>query len=254
MIKVLAIDDEHLALLHLQKLIERTPYFTLVAACSDAYEALKVMETEHVDAIFTDINMPDLSGLDFTRLLSGNPIIVFTTAYMQYAIDGYKVNAVDYLLKPFDQPEFMRAAMKVKKQYELLHHTVVEKEESSKAVSIQGDILFVKVDYRIVRINISDIVYIESQSEYLRIYLKDGSPLMVLMSIKRLAELLPQDRFVRIHRSYVVNMSHVREIARMRITMGTDTHLPIGDSYKDEVQRFINARLVGKDQSYTDNK
>ncbi|MCQ2221349.1 MAG: response regulator, partial [Prevotella sp.] len=104
MIKVLAIDDEPLALLHLLKMIERTPYFTLVAACSDAYEALRVMEKEHVDAIFTDINMPDLSGLDFTRLLQGNPIIVFTTAYMQYAVDGYKVNAIDYLLKPFDQP------------------------------------------------------------------------------------------------------------------------------------------------------
>ncbi len=210
------------------------------------------MEKEHVDAIFTDINMPDLSGLDFTRLLQGNPIIVFTTAYMQYAIDGYKVNAIDYLLKPFNQPEFMRAAMKVKKQYELMHQTAADKEneknDSSTTVSIKGDILFVKVDYRIVRINISDIIYIESQSEYLKIHLKGSSPLMVLMSIKRMAELLPQDKFVRIHRSYVVNMSHVKEIARMRITMETDANLPIGDSYKDDVLKYINERLMGKDQ------
>lgn len=247
MIKVLAIDDEPLALLHLQKMIERTPYFTLVAACSDAYEALRVMEKEHVDAIFTDINMPDLSGLDFTRLLQGNPIIVFTTAYMQYAIDGYKVNAIDYLLKPFDQPEFMRAAMKVKKQYELMHQTAAEKDDDNTTVSIKDDILFVKVDYRLVRINISDIIYIESQSEYLKIHLKDSSPLMVLMSIKRMAELLPQDKFVRTHRSYVVNMSHVKEIARMRITMESNANLPIGDSYKDDVQKFINERLMGKD-------
>lgn len=246
MIKVLAIDDEHLALLHLQKLIERTPYFTLVAACSDAYEALRVMEKEHVDAIFTDINMPDLSGLDFTRLLEGNPIIVFTTAYMQYAIDGYKVNAIDYLLKPFDQPEFMRAAMKVKKQYELMHQTAAEKDDSNTTVSIKDDILFVKVDYRIVRINISDIIYIESQSEYMKIHLQGTSPLMVLMSIKRMAELLPQDKFVRTHRSYIVNMSHVKEIARLRITMESDVNLPIGDSYKDDVQKFINERLMGK--------
>lgn len=247
MIKVLAIDDEPLALLHLQKMIERTPYFTLVAACSDAYEALRVMEKEHVDAIFTDINMPDLSGLDFTRLLQGNPIIVFTTAYMQYAIDGYKVNAIDYLLKPFDQPEFMRAAMKVKKQYELMHQTAAEKDDDNTTVSIKDDILFVKVDYRLVRINIFDIIYIESQSEYLKIHLKDSSPLMVLMSIKRMAELLPQDKFVRTHRSYVVNMNHVKEIARMRITMESDTNLPIGDSYKDDVQKYINKRLMGKD-------
>lgn len=247
MIKVLAIDDEPLALLHLQKMIERTPYFTLVAACSDAYDALRVMEKEHVDTIFTDINMPDLSGLDFTRLLQGNPIIVFTTAYMQYAIDGYKVNAIDYLLKPFDQPEFMRAAMKVKKQYELMHQTAAEKDDDNTTVSIKDDILFVKVDYRLVRINIFDIIYIESQSEYLKIHLKDSSPLMVLMSIKRMAELLPQDKFVRTHRSYVVNMSHVKEIARMRITMESNANLPIGDSYKDDVQKFINERLMGKD-------
>lgn len=247
MIKVLAIDDEPLALLHLQKMIERTPYFTLVAACSDAYEALRVMEKEHVDAIFTDINMPDLSGLDFTRLLQGNPIIVFTTAYMQYAVDGYKVNAIDYLLKPFDQPEFMRAAMKVKNQYELMHQTAAEKDDDDTAVSIKDDILFVKVDYRLVRINIFDIIYIESQSEYLKIHLKGNSPLMVLMSIKRMAELLPQDKFVRTHRSYVVNMSHVKEIARMRITMESNANLPIGDSYKDDVQKFINERLMGKD-------
>lgn len=252
MIKVLAIDDEPLALLHLQKMIERTPYFTLVAACPDAYEAMKVMEQEDVDAIFTDINMPDLSGLDFTRLLSGNPIIVFTTAYMHYAIDGYKVNAIDYLLKPFDQPEFMRAAMKVKKQYELMHGVAVGKDsdehDGSTSVSIKDDILFVKVDYRLVRISISDIVYIESQSEYLKIHLKDSSPLMVLMSIKRMAELLPQDKFVRIHRSYIVNMSRVREIVRMKITMESDARLPIGESYKDDVQKYINERLMGKDQ------
>lgn len=252
MIKVLAIDDEPLALLHLQKMIERVPYFTLVAACSDAYEALKVMENESADAIFTDINMPDLSGLDFTRLLSDTTIIVFTTAYMQYAIDGYKVNAIDYLLKPFGQPEFMKAAMKVKKQYELLHHTTIGDDDSdnaddSAAASIQGDILFVKVDYRIVRIRLSDIIYIESQSEYLKVHLKGGTPLMVLMSIKRIAELLPHDKFVRIHRSYVVNMASVKEIARLRVLMESDASLPIGESYKDDVQKYINERLVGKE-------
>lgn len=251
MIKVLAIDDEPLALLHLQKMIERTPYFSLVAACSDAYEALKVMEKESVDAIFTDINMPDLSGLDFTHLLSGNPIIVFTTAYMQYAIDGYKVNAIDYLLKPFGQPEFMQAAMKVKKQYELIHHTTVEPCETDNAdttgpASIKGNILFVKVDYRIVRISVSDITYIESQSEYLKIHIKDSSPLMVLMRMKNIAELLPHDTFVRIHRSYIVNMSHVKEIVRLRVYMESDINLPIGDLYKDEVQKYINDRLMGK--------
>lgn len=254
MIKVVAIDDEPLALLQLQKMIEITPYFTLIAACSNAFEALKVMEQETVDAIFTDINMPDLSGLDLTRLLSGNPIIVFTTAYPQYAIEGYKVNAIDYLLKPFGQAEFMRAAMKVKRQYELTHPVTEEIQEeqenaseSSQQASIQGDILFVKVDYRIVRISISEIRYIESQSEYLKIYLCNGQSLMVLMSIKRMAMLLPPDRFVRIHRSYIVNMSYVKEVARLKIYMDSDTVFPIGDSYKESVLKYINDRMIGKD-------
>ncbi|MBQ0020443.1 MAG: response regulator transcription factor [Bacteroidales bacterium] len=283
MIKVIAIDDEPLALLQLQKMIESTPYLTLVAACSDAFEAMRVMQENEVDAIFADINMPDLSGLDFVRSLSHPPIVVFTTAYSRYAIDAYKVNAIDYLLKPFGQPEFQRAAAKVKQQYDLLQAAQssgsanansantssaydasdnvegmkvkgdeVTLADESTTISdnnterIEGDILFVKVDYRIVRISISDITYIESQSEYLKLHMASGPSLMVLMSIKRMADLLPVNSFVRIHRSYIVNMRHVVDIARLRVRMDADTILPIGESYKDNALRFVNARLVGK--------
>jgi len=239
MIRVIAIDDEPLALMQLQKMIELTPYMTLIGACSDAFEAMSIMHENGVDAIFTDINMPDLSGLDFIRSLDTPPIIVFTTAYSQYAIDGYKVNAVDYLLKPFGLPEFQQAASKVKKQYDLIHgHSDEDR--------LEGDILFVKVDYRLVRINISDIRYIESQSEYLKLYMASGPSLMVLMSIKRMADLLPSNRFVRIHRSYIINMSHVQEIARLRVKMDAETLLPIGDSYKEDALKFINDRVVGR--------
>lgn len=283
MIKVIAIDDEPLALLQLQKMIESTPYLTLVAACSDAFEAMRVMQETEVDAIFADINMPDLSGLDFVRSLSHPPIVVFTTAYSRYAIDAYKVNAIDYLLKPFGQPEFQRAAAKVKQQYELLRAAQSSGSANANSANtssandasdnvegvkvkggeediadegttisdnnierIEGDILFVKVDYRIVRISVSDITYIESQSEYLKLHMASGPSLMVLMSIKRMAELLPVDSFVRIHRSYIVNMRHVMDIARMRVRIDADTILPIGESYKDDALRFVNARLVGK--------
>lgn len=246
MIKVLAIDDEPLALLQLQKMIEVTPYFTLVAACPDAFEAMRVLADTEVDAIFADINMPDLSGLDFVKSLTNPPIIVFTTAYSQYAIDGYKVNAIDYLLKPFGLPEFQQSAAKVKKQYDLIHQHKEKEEEQTDDEHIEGDILFVKVDYRVVRIRISDIKYIESQSEYLKLHMMEGPSLMVLMSIKRMADLLPKDQFVRIHRSYIVNMNHAIEIARLRIRMDAKTILPIGDSYKDETLKFINDRLIGK--------
>lgn len=240
MIKVIAIDDEPLALLQLKKMIESTPYFGLVAACASAFEAMKVMETEDVDAIFADINMPDLSGIDFVKSLTSPPIIVFTTAYGQYAIDGYKVNALDYLLKPFGQPEFQRAAAKVKQQYELQH------KPASDVGHIENDTLFVKVDYRIVRISVGEIRYIESMSEYLKIYMADGSTHMPLMSIKRMAEMLPAESFVRIHRSYIVNMNRIVEIAKLRVKMDADTYLPVGDLYKDDVQRYINDRLAGK--------
>lgn len=246
MIKVLAIDDEPLALLQLQKMIEITPYFTLVAACSDAFEAMRAMDENEVDVIFTDINMPDLSGMDFAKSLSNPPMIVFTTAYSQYAVDGYKVNAIDYLLKPFGLPEFQKAAAKVKKQYELMHNSQATAASTEEESRIDGDILFVKVDYRIVRINISDIRYIESQSEYLKLYMQNGPSLMVLMSIRRMSEILPADRFVRIHRSYIVNMNHVKEVSKLRIRMDAETILPIGDLYKDSTLKFINDRLVGK--------
>jgi len=256
MINVIAIDDEPLALLQIKKMIELTPYFNLVAACSSAFEAMSIMENNEVDAIFADINMPDLSGIDFVRSLVNPPIIVFTTAYSQYAIDGYKVNAIDYLLKPFGQSEFQHAANKVKQQYELLHtsrnkETAVQQEEAEPTTEemegrIEGDILFVKSDYRLVRISISDIRYIESQSEYLRLYMANGTKIMVLQSIKHMAEILPKDRFIRIHRSYIVNMAHVVEISRLRIRMDAETLLPVGDSYKDEVLEYVNSRIVGK--------
>lgn len=240
MIKVIAIDDEPLALLQLKKMIESTPYFGLLGACSSAFEAMKIMEEEEVDAIFADINMPDLSGLDFVKSLTSPPIIVFTTAYGQYAIDGYKVNAVDYLLKPFGQPEFQRAAAKVRQQYDLIHKGAGDEGH------VENDTLFIKVDYRIVRISISEIRYIESMSEYLKLYMADGTTLMPLMSIKRMIELLPNESFVRIHRSYIVNMNRIVEIAKMRIKMDAETYLPVGDLYKDDVQKYIGERLAGK--------
>lgn len=244
MIKVLAIDDEPLALMQLQKMIEQTPYLTLVEACPNAFKAMQALDEYEVDAVFVDINMPDLSGLDFVRSLDNPPIVVFTTAYSQYAIDGYKVNAVDYLLKPFGLPEFQKAAAKVKKQYELIH---AQDANTTEEVSrLEGDIMFVKVDYRIVRINISDIRYIEAQSEYLKLHMTSGPSLMVLMSIKKMIELLPSNKFVRIHRSYIVNMAHALEVAKLRVKMDADTLLPIGDLYKDDVMKFINDRMVGR--------
>lgn len=238
-IKCLAIDDEPLALMQLQKMIEDTPFLQLVAACHDAFEAMTVLNEEEVDAIFIDINMPDLNGLDFVRSLTDSPLVVFTTAYSQYAIDSFKVNAIDYLLKPFGMPEFQKSAGKVKRQFELENAALKEQ-------NIVEDTLFVKADYRTVQVNIGQIVYVESQSEYLQLHMENGEKLMFLMSIKKMAEILSAAGFLRIHRSYIANMKKVREISKMRIKMEDGTYLPISDMYKDDLMQYVNSRTIGK--------
>lgn len=239
MIKCLAVDDEPLALLQLRTMIEKTPFLHLVAACQDAFEAMKVLAEEEVDAIFIDINMPDLNGLDFVRSLSDPPLIVFTTAYSQYAVEGFKVNAIDYLLKPFGMAEFQKSAAKVKHRYEL-------EKTALKEQSLDGETLFVKADYRNVRVSLNQIVYVESKSEYLQLHLDNGERLMFLMSMKKLADILPATDFLRIHRSFIVNMNKVHEISKMRIKMNDGIYIPISDMYKDEVQKYIDERTIGK--------
>lgn len=238
-IKCIAIDDEPLALLQLRTMIEKTPYLQLAAACQDAFEAMTILADEDIDAIFVDINMPDLNGLDFVRSLSDPPLIVFTTAYSQYAIDGFKVNAIDYLLKPFGMPEFQKSAEKLKRQYEL-------ERASLKEQSVTDDMLFIKADYRTIRISIREVTYIESMSEYLQLYMNNGERIMFLMSIKKMASILSSYDFLRIHRSYIVNMNKVREVSKIRILMEDGTTLPISDMYRDEVQRYITPRTIGK--------
>lgn len=236
-IKCLAIDDEPLALLQLRTMIEKTPYLELVGACEDAFEAIRILHEEEVDAIFVDINMPDLNGLDFVRSLTDKPIIVFTTAYREYAVEGFEVNAVDYILKPFGVPEFQKSAAKVKRQYELEQMALREQ-------MLNDDNLFIKADYRTVRVSLSQIVYVESMSEYLRLHLDGGEKLVFLMSIKRLSEMLPRNQFMRIHRSHIININKVQEMSRMGIRMSDGTVLSVGDLYKEDVQRYINQRII----------
>lgn len=240
MIRVLAIDDEPLALQQLAKYIEKIPFFTLVAQCQSAIEAKRLMEDEMVDAIFVDINMPDLNGMDFVRSLAAPPLVVFTTAYSEYAIDGFKVNAIDYLLKPFGLDDFRRAANKVKTQYDLMNTATVSDVD-------EDDALFLKTEYKVVRINVGDIRYVEGMSEYLRIYLEGQTkPLIVLLSMKRLEERLPSHTFMRIHRSYIINLKRIQEVNKNRVIMDADTYLPIGDMYKEAFNNYLNTKFLGK--------
>lgn len=239
MIRTIAIDDEPLALQQLATYIRKVPFLELVAECQSAIDAQKVLEQEVIDVMFIDINMPDLNGLDFVRTLAAPPLVVFTTAYSEYALEGYKVNAVDYLLKPFGMDEFMRAANKVKQQYDLTHTAEVSRVDDN-------DAIFLKTEHRIVRINVTNIRYIEGMSEYLKIYLKEGKPLVVLLSMKKMEERLSSTNFMRIHRSYIINLNEIQEVNKNRVILDQDTYLPIGDLYRDQLNRYIESKFLGK--------
>lgn len=248
MIRVLAIDDEPLALQQLAAYIKKMPFFELCGQCMSALQARDLMEREVIDAIFCDINMPDLSGMDFVRQLVAPPLIVFTTAYAEYAIEGFRVNAVDYLLKPFGLQDFQRAALKVKEQYDLRHAAEVAPaafapvERQDKA----DDSIFVKTDSRTLRISISDIRYVEAMSEYLKLHLESQPrPVITYLSMKKMEEFLPPT-FMRIHRSYIVNLDRVVEVNKNRVIMGPDEYLPLGDSYRDSFNDYLNSHTLTK--------
>lgn len=241
MIRCLAIDDEPLALQQLTTYIQKIPFLELAAQCQSALEARKFLEQDTVDAIFCDINMPDLNGMDFIKSLQAPPLIVFTTAYSEYAVEGFKVNAVDYLLKPFGLDDFRRAANRIKERQESVSTNIQHPTPNTQPAT-----LFVKTDYRMVKINIPDIRYIEGMSEYLKIYLEgEEKPIITLLSMKKIETRLPEN-FMRIHRSYIVNLHKIQEVNKNRIIMDAETFLPIGDVYKESFQQYLDTMFLGK--------
>lgn len=241
MIRCIIIDDEPLALQQMEGYIKKIPYLELVAACQSAIEAKEIIENNKIDAIFCDINLPEISGLDFVKSLENPPMVVFTTAYSEYAVEGFQLNAVDYLLKPFGCDDMKRAAEKLKKCQEALRSL----QEVSQID--EDDAIFLKTEYKIVRINISNIRYVEAMSEYLRIYLKDYSrPIIVLLSMKKMEERLPNHSFMRVHRSYIINLKSIREVSKNRIVLDEDVEVPIGDSYRDQFNAYINSKFLSK--------
>ncbi len=246
MIRVLAIDDEPLALQQLVAYINKIPFFSLVAQCQSAVEAREVMDREPIDAIFCDINMPDLSGMEFVKQLPVRPIIVFTTAYSEFALESYKVDAVDYLLKPFGFTDFQRAALKVQKFAGMQQAPTPTPTATPSIENADEDSIFVKTDYKTIRISLSDIRYIEGMSEYLKIYLTGQSkPIITLLSMKKMEDFLPSN-FMRIHRSYIVNLNCVNEVNKNRIIMDSETYLPIGDNYREQFNNYLSSRFLGK--------
>ena len=244
----MAIDDEPLALQQIAAYIGKVPFLELAAQCQSAIEARQFLEKDTVDAIFCDINMPDLNGMDFVKSLAVPPLIVFTTAYAEYAVEGFRVNAVDYLLKPFGLQDFQRAANRLRERLgaNSQQPTTDNQYPTTNGQQPDDDVIFLKTDYRIVKVTIADIRYIEAMSEYLKVWL-DGEqkPIITLLSMKKMEEHLPSN-FMRIHRSYIVNLTKIQEVNKNRVIMDNDTYLPIGDLYKEAFQSYLDTKFLGK--------
>ena len=228
----IAIDDEPLALKQMCSYVEKTPFLELTAACKDGFEAMEKIRKFNPDLLFADINMPGLSGLELVRSLERPPLVVFTTAYSEYALEGFRADAIDYLLKPISYPDFLKAANKALKMCDV-------KQQSGETLTGNDEGLFVKSDYRIVRIRFNEIKYIEGMREYVCIHTTDDK-IMTLLSMKALEEKLPPHQFMRIHRSFIVNLSKINVIERNRIVFDKDVYVPVSEQYREAFQEWVD--------------
>lgn len=243
-IKTLVVDDEPLALDLVRGYVEQTPFLQLVSSCSNAKDAFEAIESSDVQLVFLDVQMPGMSGLSLAKALNTNdaPKIIFTTAYSEYALEGFKLDAVDYLLKPFDFDEFMKAATKARRIIELENKEQEQQPDTADQPDV--DYFFVKSEYKLIRIDIPKIVYIEGLKDYIKIYL-DGEPkpVLTLYSLKVMDARLSKRGFMRIHRSYIINLEFVRGVERNLILMPT-TKLPMGDGYRQQFMDVIGRRTL----------
>jgi two-component system, LytTR family, response regulator LytT len=237
MITTIAIDDEPLALQLVTGYIEKTPGLQLIGKFDNPIDASEFLAVSAVDLIFVDIQMPDLSGIEFTRLLEKGPKVIFTTAFEKYALEGYKLEIVDYLLKPFSYEEFLTAVQKVQRLLKLEQKGPVK-------VDSNNEFLFLKSDYKIKRINFDDILYIEGLKDYVKVYTRNNPrPVLSLTSLKLLESKLPDEKFMRVHRSFIVNLEKIDTIERSRIVFGKE-YIPVSDQYKERFQEFLDKNFL----------
>lgn len=237
MLRCMAIDDEPLALELLEDNISKVPFLQLVASCSNPIEAMKVLETQSVDLVFLDIQMPGLTGLQFIQSLAKKPLFILITAYEKYALEGYNLDVVDYLVKPVPLDRFVKACHKARELFQL-RNTVVDT-TAMPASAPKPDYMFVNVDYSLLKVVFTDILWVEGLKDYIKINLKSqpNKPIVTRMSMKSIEEELPADRFLRIHKSFIVNKDQITSLRKTSVFIGTH-ELPVSDLYKDAIQAF----------------
>ena len=224
------IDDEPLALEMMSDYVQKTPFLTLTGAYNSAVQAIKTIRENPVDLLFLDIQMPELSGLEFAKVLPKRTKVVFTTAFPQYAVEGYEVEAFAYILKPISYEAFLKVA---KRAYDWFS-------QSEKAKNYAKDrFIFVKSEYRLVRFDLDDCLFIEGLKDYVRIYTENGDKIMSLMNMKTLEDFLPKPEFLRSHRSYIVHMNKVKCLDRFRMNIG-ENYIPVSESYKDVILDYLD--------------
>lgn len=233
--KCIAIDDEPLALDLLEDNIRQVPFLELVKSCHNAFEALEVLQNQEIDLIFVDIQMPGLTGTQFVQSLSQQkPMVIFITAYEEYALEGYSLDVVDYLLKPVSFDRFLKAVNKAQELYRLKH-------QETPPQSLIGDYLFVNADYSLVKVRLSEITYIEGLKDYVKIHQTSSTrPVITRLTMKALEERLPSDRFFRVHKSFIVALDKIESIRNLKIKIGA-MQVPVSEHYSEEFFKVIEA-------------
>jgi two-component system, LytTR family, response regulator len=239
-IRCLAVDDEPLALDIIESYISKLPFLQLVKTCSSATEAMQVLQEEQIDLMFLDIEMPELTGIQFLNILKNQPLIIFTTAYPDYALEGFNQDAVDYLLKPIPFDRFVKAVNKA--QERLQRNGKPTKEPLAAPAQAEHDFMFVKADYKTIRVDFKDILWIEGLKDYIIIQTKDQK-IITLLSMNKMMEKLPETKFLRVHRSFIVALQKIDSIEKSRIRVGSK-EIPIGEVYKDHFLKWVEENNI----------
>lgn len=239
MIRCLLVDDEKLALELMEDNVAKVPYLKLQGKCKNALEAMEFLRREPVDLIFLDIQMPGISGIQFLNSLTNPPMVIMVTAYDNYALEGFNLNVVDYILKPFSFERFLKAVNKVSELVSLRQQKDTPLQAPPVKAPAGADYLFVNADYSIVRINIPDITYVEGLKDYIKIYLKTTDKAVITrLSMRYMEEKLPSDAFARVHKSYIVSLDKVTAFKKNRLMLN-QTEIPVSDNFKDRILAYI---------------
>jgi DNA-binding LytR/AlgR family response regulator len=238
-LKCIIVDDEPLALEILESHINNTEGLELAKKCVHAIEASEAIKKENPDVVFLDINMPEVSGLDLAQSLSGGPLVVFTTAYEEYAVEAFEINAIDYLLKPISPDRFSKAVDRVKEYVDLRSNDSSTQPEELES---EEDFIYVKSEQRLIKIAYNDIFYIEALADYVKIHIAGNKRIITLQTMKNMAAKLPADKFSRVHRSFIVNLKYIKSLSTNKIELN-DKQIPIGKNYKEDFMNKINKNL-----------